>query len=102
MHKKPEDRYQSASAMIDALQQAMSGQINVQCGVTFTKRGLHDLSRLMEKHYMFTMPAHLMMYMLPKAFSQRHPKAVAPLMLCAMLLPVALLAGSLGFLLSAL
>lgn len=102
MHKKPEDRYQSANAMIDALQQAMSGQINVQCGVTFTKRGLHDLSRIMEKHYMFTMPAHLIMYMLPKSFSQRHPKAVAPLMLCAMLLPVALLAGSLGFLLSAL
>jgi hypothetical protein len=48
------------------------------------------------------MPAHLIMYMLPKSFSQRHPKAVAPLMLCAMLLPVALLAGSLGFLLSAL
>jgi eukaryotic-like serine/threonine-protein kinase len=96
MEKAPAERYGSAAEMIDALQKAISGQINIQCGVTFTKRGLTEVSRLLEQHPIVLLPMHLMYAMMPKAFMTRHPKAIAPLMLCMIVLPISLVALSLG------
>jgi serine/threonine-protein kinase len=98
MGKAPAERYQSAAEMIEALQRAISGRINVECGMTFTKRGLHEVSKLLERNQLLLMPMHLVHVMMPRDLMNKNPKLIAPMMLCLMLLPVALIGLTLGLL----
>jgi|LNFM01.1.fsa_nt_gb serine/threonine protein kinase len=47
--KKPEERFQSASEMIDYLQAILEGRCQVQCPITMTKRMTREAGRLVDR-----------------------------------------------------
>jgi serine/threonine-protein kinase len=64
LSKDPAHRFQTAEAMIEALQHAMEGRGAIRCQVTLTKRMLREVGRLMDRH-----PALVMLAMLAVAAS---------------------------------
>ena len=50
MEKKPEDRFPSARAMIDRLENTLDGRVHVECPITFMKRGLREMGRMVDRH----------------------------------------------------
>jgi len=53
--KVPDERYQSVAEMISILRARREGNILIQCPVTFTKRAIHGLLHLMDRHPIVTM-----------------------------------------------
>ncbi len=47
--KDPAERFQSAEEMIHALQEILEGKLHVQCHVTFTKRLLREVVRMVDR-----------------------------------------------------
>ena len=47
--KDPAQRFQSAEEMIEGLQEILEGKLHVQCHVTFTKRLLREIARMVDK-----------------------------------------------------
>jgi hypothetical protein len=50
LEKDPARRFQSAEAMIDALQSILEGRICVRCSATFLKRLLREAARFVDNH----------------------------------------------------
>lgn len=50
LQKKPEDRFQSASEMIQSLVDMREGKVRIQCHATFTKRVARELGRFVDRH----------------------------------------------------
>ena len=48
--KDPEDRYQSATEMLDRLEARAEGKIPVQCHITFVKRVNGEWGRFVDRH----------------------------------------------------
>jgi serine/threonine-protein kinase len=57
LQKDPSQRYPSVRAMIDRLDRRAEGDIPVQCPVTFMKRTVNELTRLIDRHPTFVMIA---------------------------------------------
>jgi serine/threonine-protein kinase len=49
LEKDPAQRFQSAREMISALQEILQGKVQVQCHITFTKRSVRELGRLVDR-----------------------------------------------------
>jgi serine/threonine-protein kinase len=50
LEKSPDKRHASVSAMIDVLQNVLSGRVDVHCHVTLTKRMLRETARRLDSH----------------------------------------------------
>ncbi len=50
MEKKPGDRFPSARAMINRLEDTLDGRVHVQCPVTLTKRVTGEMGHFVDRH----------------------------------------------------
>jgi serine/threonine-protein kinase len=50
MEKDPDARWQSAQEMLDRLEALAEGRVPIQCPVTFSKRMVRELGRLIDRH----------------------------------------------------
>jgi serine/threonine-protein kinase len=50
LKKAPEERFQSATEMIDRIQRTLEGVVPVQCHVTMTKRMTREAGRFVDRH----------------------------------------------------
>jgi serine/threonine-protein kinase len=50
LQKKPADRFPSARAMIDRLEETLDGKVHVQCPFTFNKRMTREMGRFLDRY----------------------------------------------------